>query len=228
MGVLLLASPGRHHRPECLARSAPPQSRPAIQGAVRSFPKCGILDFGFARIRCPECGDEFLLAHSCKSRCLCPSCQKKRQVEFGEWVATELMEAVPHRHVVLSVPRRLRPFFRRNCERLPKLARAAWWSVGDRTPARPGGVERLPERRPGRRPGAAAHPAQLPEVPRAARAVAGAGGAVLLRAAGGGILQGQGMRRVRGNRVRRPARRLRAPDARPRRRRDDRGRRAGR
>ncbi|MCC6739838.1 MAG: transposase zinc-binding domain-containing protein [Planctomycetia bacterium] len=33
------------------------------------------LDCGFARIRCPECGDEFLLAHPCKSRCLCPSCQ---------------------------------------------------------------------------------------------------------------------------------------------------------
>ncbi|MCC6737521.1 MAG: transposase zinc-binding domain-containing protein, partial [Planctomycetia bacterium] len=67
--------------------------RPAVPGAVRRFLRCGILDSGFARIRCPECGDEFLLAHSCRSRCLCPSCQKKRQVEFGEWVATELMEA---------------------------------------------------------------------------------------------------------------------------------------
>ena len=59
--------------------------RSVIPGAAKKFLKCGILDYGFARIRCPECGDEFLLAHSCKSRCLCPSCQKKRQVEFGEW-----------------------------------------------------------------------------------------------------------------------------------------------
>ncbi|MCC6738717.1 MAG: transposase zinc-binding domain-containing protein, partial [Planctomycetia bacterium] len=34
--------------------------RPAVPGAVRRFLRCGILDYGFARIRCPECGDEFL------------------------------------------------------------------------------------------------------------------------------------------------------------------------
>jgi hypothetical protein len=103
-----------------------------------------ILDYGFARIRCPECGDEFLLAHSCKSRCLCPSCQKKRQVEFGEWVATQLMEAVPHRHVVLSVPRRLRLLFRRNRSRLAKLARAAWESVKDLLVAAAGEKDAVP------------------------------------------------------------------------------------
>ncbi|MCE9583472.1 MAG: transposase zinc-binding domain-containing protein [Planctomycetes bacterium] len=93
--------------------------------ATKNFLKCGILDYGFARIRCAECGDEYLLAHSCKSPCLCPSCQKKRQVQFGEFVATELMEKVPHRHVVLSVPRRLRPFSRGDRSRLPRRARAA-------------------------------------------------------------------------------------------------------
>lgn len=103
--------------------------RPVVPRATKNFLKCGILDYGFARIRCAECGDEYLLAHSCKSRCLCPSCQKKRQVQFGEFVAAELMEKVPHRHVVLSVPRRLRPFFRRDRSRLPKLARAAWETV---------------------------------------------------------------------------------------------------
>jgi transposase-like protein len=103
--------------------------RAVIPEAAERLLKCGILDYGFARIRCPECGDEFLLAHSCKSRCLCPSCRKMRQVEFGEWAATELLEAVPHRHIVLSVPRRLRLLFRRDRSRRVKLARAAWETV---------------------------------------------------------------------------------------------------
>ena len=57
------------------------------------------------------------------------------------------MVAVPHRHVVLSVPRRLRLLFRRDRSRLAKLARAAWETVkellqaaaGDKL-AVPGGV----------------------------------------------------------------------------------------
>ena len=33
---------------------------------------------GFARIRCPNCSQEYLLAFSCKTRYFCPSCQAKR------------------------------------------------------------------------------------------------------------------------------------------------------
>src|SRR3972149_2896713 len=40
---------------------------------------------GFARVRCAECGNEYLLAFSCKRRHFCPSCHQKRVVEFGEW-----------------------------------------------------------------------------------------------------------------------------------------------
>jgi hypothetical protein len=119
--------------------------RAMISGAVRKFLKCGILDYGFARIPRPECGDEFLLAHSCKSRCLCPSCQKKGQVEFGEWVAEELLEAVPHRHVVLSVPRRLRLPFRRDRSRLAKLARAAWETVKELLQVAAGEKDAVPD-----------------------------------------------------------------------------------
>lgn len=39
---------------------------------------CGLLENGFARIRCPECAEEYLLAFSCKARELCPSCAAKR------------------------------------------------------------------------------------------------------------------------------------------------------
>jgi len=38
---------------------------------------------GFARIRCPDCGEERLLMFSCKTRGFCPSCHAKRREEWG-------------------------------------------------------------------------------------------------------------------------------------------------
>ncbi|MES9855238.1 MAG: transposase zinc-binding domain-containing protein [Sedimenticola sp.] len=34
-----------------------------------------------ARARCDECGDDFLIAYSCKGRGICPSCNTRRMVE---------------------------------------------------------------------------------------------------------------------------------------------------
>jgi hypothetical protein len=36
---------------------------------------------------------------------------QKRVVEFGEWLCQEVVKAVPHRHVVLSIPKILRRYF---------------------------------------------------------------------------------------------------------------------
>ena len=87
--------------------------RAVVPRALESFQRCGVLAHGFARVRCPDCRHEYLLAFSCKQRCLCPSCHAKRQAAFGTFVTEEILESVPHRHVVISLPRRLRPFFRR-------------------------------------------------------------------------------------------------------------------
>ncbi len=38
------------------------------------FPDCGDLHKGFARVYCDQCGHEYLLPFSCKTRCYCPSC----------------------------------------------------------------------------------------------------------------------------------------------------------
>ena len=35
---------------------------------------CGLYENGFARVRYAECHEEYLLAFSCKTRELCPSC----------------------------------------------------------------------------------------------------------------------------------------------------------
>ena len=102
--------------------------RAVVARALEAFQRCGILAWGFARVRCPDCRHEYLLAFSCKQRCLCPSCHSKRQTAFGAFVSEQILAAVPHRHVVLSLPRRLRPFFRRR-SRLSRLARLAYETI---------------------------------------------------------------------------------------------------
>jgi len=78
--------------------------RAVVPRALESLKRCGILAHGFARVRCPDCRHEYLLAFSCKQRCLCPSCHAKRQAAFGDFVTQEILEPVPHRHVIISLP----------------------------------------------------------------------------------------------------------------------------
>jgi hypothetical protein len=41
--------------------------------AIGAYLDCGILENGFARVRCGACRAEYLVAFSCKGRGLCPS-----------------------------------------------------------------------------------------------------------------------------------------------------------
>lgn len=45
---------------------------------------CGLLQHGAARVYCENCKHSLLVAFSCKKRGLCPSCNAKRAVKFGE------------------------------------------------------------------------------------------------------------------------------------------------
>jgi len=63
---------------------------------------CGILEHGFARIRCDACSNEYLLAFSCKCRYFCPSCHAKRLAIWAQWLDATLLAPVPHRPVVGS------------------------------------------------------------------------------------------------------------------------------
>ncbi len=48
--------------------------RPVVGQVADKFLACGVLEHGFARIRCDACAHEYLLAFSCKCRYFCPSC----------------------------------------------------------------------------------------------------------------------------------------------------------
>ncbi|MGB6367547.1 MAG: transposase zinc-binding domain-containing protein [Thermoanaerobaculia bacterium] len=100
--------------------------RRCVEPAVCRYLDCGIFDHGVARIRCTECRHEFLVAFSCKLRGLCPSCHHKRELLWVAWAEEKLLEDVPHRQVVFTIPKRLRIFFRYDCKLLGELAACAW------------------------------------------------------------------------------------------------------
>ncbi len=99
---------------------------PYVIEVIYRYLDCGDLHFGFARVKCEDCGHEFLLAFSCKRRHFCPSCHQKRVVEFGEWLCEEVLKYVPHRQWVFSIPKRLRIYFMMDRKLLAKLSQCAW------------------------------------------------------------------------------------------------------
>jgi hypothetical protein len=100
--------------------------RPYVKQVIYRYLDCGILHHGFARVRCEDCGHEYLLAFSCKRRHFCPSCHQKRVVEFGGWLCQEVVKAVPHRHAVLSIPKILRRYFLYDRKLLSDISRCGW------------------------------------------------------------------------------------------------------
>ena len=94
---------------ERFTREYGPWRSVVAQGAGK-FLACGILGHGFTRIRCAACALECLLAFSCKCRYFCPSCHAKRLAIWTQWLDTTLPAPVPHRQVVLTIPKRLRAY----------------------------------------------------------------------------------------------------------------------
>ncbi len=106
----------QHHLETFLARAA--EADPWGEGVAgwveedfRACLRCGILAHGFARVRCDDCAAERLVAFSCKGRGVCPSCNARRMVEVAVHLNDHVLPPLPIRQWVLSVPKRIRPFF---------------------------------------------------------------------------------------------------------------------
>jgi hypothetical protein len=100
--------------------------RSIVSKVIFQYLDCGILANGFARVRCPNCKHEYLLAFSCKRRHFCPSCHAKRVAAFGEFACSNVLKNVPHRHFVFSIPKIIRIYFLFDRALLKELARIAW------------------------------------------------------------------------------------------------------
>ena len=68
---------------------------------------CGLLSRGCLHVRCEQCGDEMVVAFSCKGR-FCPSCGGRRMTELAAQLVDRVIPDVPVRQWVLSRPWSLR------------------------------------------------------------------------------------------------------------------------
>jgi hypothetical protein len=66
------------------------------------------LAHGFTRVRCEACGDESLVAFSCKGRGLCPSCSARRSHVTAAHLVDDVLPHAPYRQWTLAFPFRLR------------------------------------------------------------------------------------------------------------------------
>jgi hypothetical protein len=78
-----------------------------VEHEFRRYLDCGILSRGFARVRCPSCGFERLVAFSCKGR-LCPSCWARRTADIAAHLVDRVLPDVPYRQWVLTFPWQIR------------------------------------------------------------------------------------------------------------------------
>ncbi len=72
--------------------------------AVERYVDCGQLANGFVRVRCTSCGDDRLVAFSCKVRGLCPSCDGRRMVDEAAHLVDEVLPIAPYRQWVFTFP----------------------------------------------------------------------------------------------------------------------------
>ncbi len=103
--------------------------RPVISEVVRDYLKCGDLKEGFTRVKCRDCGHEFILAFSCHARWFCPSCHAKKVIQFGQLLKDTILYPIPHRQYVFTIPIMLRVYFKHDRQLLTKLCRCAYDSL---------------------------------------------------------------------------------------------------
>jgi len=79
-----------------------------IEQELRAFLRCGILAHGFLRLHCDDCGQDRLVAFSCKRRGFCPSCGGRRMADTAAHLVDRVLPEVPIRQWVLTLPYPLR------------------------------------------------------------------------------------------------------------------------
>jgi hypothetical protein len=77
--------------PERFAKQHGPL-RPVVERVLRGFLTCGLVEHGFARLWCGTCRTSVLCPFSCRGRSFCPSCGKKKQLLWAEWLQKEVLE----------------------------------------------------------------------------------------------------------------------------------------
>jgi hypothetical protein len=79
-----------------------------VKREFEAYLRCGVLDYGFARVYCQECRYNRLVPFSCKKRGFCGSCLARRMSETSARLSDSVIPTIPTRQWVLSVPAPLR------------------------------------------------------------------------------------------------------------------------
>ena len=79
-----------------------------VERELRRFIDCGILERGFARAFCRDCGASIVVAFSCKCRGSCPSCGARRMSQTAANLVDLVVPDQPLRQWVVSLPFALR------------------------------------------------------------------------------------------------------------------------
>ena len=79
-----------------------------------SYLRCGVPAHGFLRLKCEGCGEEMIVAFSCKKRGFCPSCCAKRMAEAASHLVENVLPLAPYRQFVVSFPIPLRHWLQTN------------------------------------------------------------------------------------------------------------------
>ena len=69
-----------------------------VENEFRRYIPCGQLSEGFIRVVCRSCGDELLVAFSCKGRTFCPSCCTRRMHDTAAHLVDRVFPSAPYRH----------------------------------------------------------------------------------------------------------------------------------
>ena len=79
-----------------------------VERELAAYLRCGVLAHGFTRVRCQTCHHEIVVAFSCKSRGICPSCTARRMADTAAHLVTRVLPRAPYRQWVFTVPKPLR------------------------------------------------------------------------------------------------------------------------
>ncbi len=85
------------------------QVRGVVSSEINKMLRCRDMNEGYTEYRCPECDERKYVIFTCKSR-FCTSCGKKSTENWVDELSNELIN-VPHRHMVFTIPEKLRNVF---------------------------------------------------------------------------------------------------------------------
>ncbi len=114
-----------------------------VEQELRRYLACGDFSRGFTRLSCEACGHDLLVAFSCGSRSICPSCTGRRMANVAAFLVDRVVPDVPVRQYVLTLPYELRKLVAFKADVLTAVARIFVDAVFAiyRARARRGGIE---------------------------------------------------------------------------------------